>query len=59
MKKVWSGFWLVIVSVIAINIIAAMIQPWLPLIVISLVLIVLATISALMFRFIHKRRRFF
>jgi len=59
MSKAWSAFWLVIASVVAINIIGAMIEPWLPLLTVSFVLILLAVVGFSIYRFIRQRRRFF
>jgi hypothetical protein len=58
-KKAWSAFWLVILSVIALNIIFSLIGPWVPTIAIILSLAMIAVGSALIWRFIAKRRRFF
>ncbi|MEB0288716.1 hypothetical protein QN355_19500 [Cryobacterium sp. 10S3] len=59
MKKAWSFFWLVIASVIAVQIIGVMIGPWLPLIGIALVVIVAAIVFGKVIKARKKKNQFF
>jgi membrane protein YdbS with pleckstrin-like domain len=59
MKKAWSVFWLVILSVVALNIIFAMIGPWVPTIAAVVVILVFVVAGIAIWRIVSKRRRFF
>lgn len=57
MKKLWSFFWLVIASVIAVTIVLSLIEPFIPLIITLFVLGVLSFVGIKAYRYIVEARR--
>ena len=57
MKKLWSFFWLVIASIIAVTIVLSLIEPFIPLIITLFVLGVLSFVGIKVYRYIVEARR--
>lgn len=57
MKKLWSFFWLVIASVIAVTIVLSLIEPYLWILITLFVLGVLSFVGIKVYRYIVEARR--
>lgn len=59
MKKLWSFFWLVVASAVALSIISQMLLPYIPIVLTTFVIATILTVAYKVYKFKRSGRRNF